>query len=121
MPTLYVLSAVVYAERDGRILLLQRAAGAALDGPVVSPRAARPIPESFPKMRPAASCSRRAVCEIDGDLELVGVYPICVYGHDCLQVSYRGVCVDGDVVFSDEHDGEQWVSPADMRRCSPTK
>ena len=31
-PTLYALAAVVYAERDGQILLLKRAAGSALAG-----------------------------------------------------------------------------------------
>ena len=31
-PTMYMLSAVVYAERDGQILLLKRAEGSALAG-----------------------------------------------------------------------------------------
>jgi hypothetical protein len=53
--------------------------------------------------------------EIVGDLEIVGAYPMWVYGGDCLQLSYRGRVGDGDVVLSHEHDGAQWRDPVDVR------
>ena len=52
---------------------------------------------------------------IDGDLEIVGCYPMFVYGYDMLQISYRGRIAAGDVTISHEHDGARWVKAADMR------
>lgn len=55
--------------------------------------------------------------EPDGDLELVGAYPMFLYGHDVLQLSYRGrVAGAGGVVLSAEHTGARWVRPADLRQ-----
>jgi 8-oxo-dGTP diphosphatase len=112
-PTLYALAAVVYAERDGKILLLKRAGGA-LSGQWFLPGGA-----VEPGERPETA-ARRELCEetgldIVGDLELVGAYPIWVYGGDCLQLSYRGTLTDGEVVVSDEHSGARWVDPVDQR------
>lgn len=53
--------------------------------------------------------------QIDGELEIVGVYPMWVYGVDCLQISYRGAVRDGEVLVSHEHEGAQWVDPAEYR------
>jgi hypothetical protein len=53
--------------------------------------------------------------EIDGDLEIIGAYPMWVYGGHCLQVSYRGRLRDGEVVVSAEHEGARWVDPVEYR------
>jgi 8-oxo-dGTP pyrophosphatase MutT (NUDIX family) len=53
--------------------------------------------------------------DVDGDLELVGAYPIRVYGGDCIQLSYRGRLRDGEVVVSSEHSAARWIDPVDMR------
>ena len=54
--------------------------------------------------------------EIDGELEIVGCYPMRVYGYDTLQISYRGRVADGaDAVVSHEHDGARWAKASDMR------
>jgi len=114
VPAFYALSSVVYAERDGQILLLKRAAGTALAGQWYLPGgAADPgeLPEDAARRELFEECGLR----IDGELELVGVYPIFVYGNDSLTVSYRGRVAIGDVALSDEHDGAQWVAAADMR------
>ncbi len=112
-PTMYALSAVVYAERDGRIVLLKRSEGSALAGQWFLPGGMVEAGE-----RPEDGARRELLEEsglrIDGDLELVGAYPMWVYGRDCLQLSYRGRVREGDVALSDEHEGEMWVSPADM-------
>jgi hypothetical protein len=98
---LYGLSAVVYAERGDEILLLRRQAGA-LSGQWFLPGGAverGELPEDG---------ARR-------ELELVGAYPIWVYGGDGLQLSYRAPVRDGDVVVSDEHSAARWVDPVAMR------
>ena len=69
------------------------------------------LPEDAARRELLEECGLR----IDGELELVGVYPMFVYGHDALSVSYRGRVAEGDVALSDEHDGAQWVDAADMR------
>ena len=113
-PTLYALAAVVYAERDGQILLLKRAAGSALAGQWFLPGGA-----VDPGELPEAAAHRELVEEsglvIDGELELVGAYPMWVYGGDCLQLSYRGRVADGEVAISHEHDGAQWIDPVEHR------
>jgi 8-oxo-dGTP pyrophosphatase MutT (NUDIX family) len=112
-PTLYALAAVVYAERDGQILLLKRAGGA-LSGQWFLPGGAVEAGE-LPQDAARRELIEESGLDIDGELELVGAYPIWVYGGDCLQLSYRGTLVDGEVVVSDEHDGARWVDPVEMR------
>ncbi|HEX6419841.1 MAG TPA: NUDIX hydrolase [Acidimicrobiales bacterium] len=110
---LYALSAVVYAERDDEILLLKRAGGA-LSGQWFLPGGAVERGEL-----PEAAARRELVeetgLEIEGELELVGAYPMWVYGGDCLQLSYRGRVAAGDVVVSHEHEAARWVDPVGMR------
>jgi 8-oxo-dGTP pyrophosphatase MutT (NUDIX family) len=54
--------------------------------------------------------------EIDGDLEIVGCYPMRVYGYDTLQISYRGRIREGtEAVVSHEHDGARWAKASEMR------
>ena len=112
-PTLYGLAAVVYAERDGQILLLKRAGGA-LSGQWFLPGGAVE-PGELPEAAARRELVEESGLDVDGELELVGAYPIWVYGGDCLQLSYRGTLAEGDVVVSDEHEGARWVDPVDMR------
>ena len=113
-PAQYALSAVVYAERGDEILLLQRAEGSAMAGQWF-------LPGGFvePGELPEAGARRELFEEggvhIDGDLEIVGCYPMYVYGYDMLQISYRGRVAAGDVTISHEHDGARWVKASDMR------
>jgi 8-oxo-dGTP pyrophosphatase MutT (NUDIX family) len=115
VPQQYALSAVVYAERGDEILLLQRAAGSALAGQWYLPGGLVEHGE-----RPEEGARRELLeesgLEIDGELEIIGCYPMRVYGYDTLQISYRGRVRDGvDAVVSNEHDGLRWVKPSDMR------
>ncbi|MGH9234200.1 MAG: NUDIX hydrolase [Acidimicrobiales bacterium] len=110
---LYGLSAVVYAERGGEILLLKRAGGA-LAGQWFLPGGAVERGE-LPEEGARRELVEESGLDIEGELELVGAYPIWVYGGDCLQLSYRGRLRDGDVVVSHEHDGARWVDPVTMR------
>ena len=110
---LYAMSAVVYAERDGKILMLKRAGGA-MAGQWFLPGGAVERGE-LPEDGARRELVEETGIDIDGELEIVGAYPIWVYGHDCLQLSYRGPATDGDVVVSHEHEGARWVDPVELR------
>ena len=112
-PTLYTLASVVYAERDGKILLLKRSGGA-LSGEWFLPGGAVD-PGELPEDAAARELFEESGLRIDGDLEMIGAYPIWVYGADCLQLSYRGTVAAGDVILSHEHEGQRWVDPVDIR------
>jgi len=113
VPPMYALSAVVYAERDGQILLLKRAMGA-MEGQWFLPGGAVEENE-LPEEAAARELLEESGLAIDGELELVGAYPMWVYGANCLQLSYRGTVTSGDTTMSDEHHEAQWVDPAAMR------
>jgi 8-oxo-dGTP pyrophosphatase MutT (NUDIX family) len=115
VPQKYALSAVVYAERGDEILLLQRAAGSALAGQWYLPGGMVEHGE-LPEDGARRELMEESGLELDGDLELIGCYPIRVYGHDVLQISYRGTIALGyEAVISHEHDGFRWVKASDMR------
>jgi 8-oxo-dGTP pyrophosphatase MutT (NUDIX family) len=114
-PAMYALSAVVYAERGDEILLLKRAEGTALAGQFFLP-GGLVEPGELPEDGARRELMEEAGIEIDGELELVGCYPIHVYGYDMLQLSYRGTVAEASAVrISHEHDAAQWVKAADMR------
>jgi 8-oxo-dGTP pyrophosphatase MutT (NUDIX family) len=110
---LYGLSAVVYAERGDEILLLKRQMGA-MAGQWFLPGGAVERGE-LPEDAARRELVEETGLDVDGELELVGAYPIWVYGGDCLQLSYRGRIRDGDVIVSDEHSAARWIDPASMR------
>ncbi len=113
-PQMYALSAVVYAERGDEILLLQRAEGAALAGEWFLP-GGMVEPGELPEAGARRELAEEAGVAI-GELEIVGCYPMEVYGYDTLQISYRGAIVDNAaIVISHEHDGARWVKASDMR------
>lgn len=114
-PAQYALSAVVYAERGDEILLLQRADGSALAGQWFLP-GGMVEPGELPEEGARRELLEEAGVEIEGELEIIGCYPMHIYGYDTLQVSYRGRLADGaEAVISHEHDGARWAKAADMR------
>jgi 8-oxo-dGTP pyrophosphatase MutT (NUDIX family) len=114
-PARYALGAVVYAERGDEILLLKRAEGSALAGQWFLPGGMVERGE-LPEDGARRELREEAGVEIEGDLELVGCYPIHVYGYDTLQLSYRGrLTDDAEAVVSHEHDGARWAKASDMR------
>jgi 8-oxo-dGTP pyrophosphatase MutT (NUDIX family) len=114
-PAMYALSAVVYAERGDEILLLKRAEGTALAGQYFLP-GGLVEPGEHPEDGARRELLEEAGVEIEGELELVGCYPMHVYGHDMLQLSFRGAVREGsDVRISHEHDAAQWAEPGQLR------
>ncbi len=109
----YPLGSVVYAERDGKILLLKRVHNAGFGGQWFMPGGAVDAGEG-PEEAAIRELREESGLEITGDLELVGAYLCFIYGRDTLLLSYRAE-VTGEVEISDEHEGAQWVDPLDMR------
>jgi 8-oxo-dGTP pyrophosphatase MutT (NUDIX family) len=107
------LATAVYAERDGKILLLKRAGGA-MSGQWFLPGGAVERDE-LPEVGARRELLEESGLEIDGELELVGAYPLWVYGGDCLMLSYRGRVAPGDVLVSHEHHAARWIDPRDHR------
>ena len=107
----YRLSSAVFAQRDGKILVLKRAVGEAVGGWYL-PGGALDAGEDI------ETCARRELFEEcglvpDGPLVCVGVAHMHVYGADSLQVLYAADCTRGDVVISNEHAGYRWLDPVD--------
>ena len=114
-PARYALSAVVYAERGDEILLLQRAEGSALAGQWFLP-GGMVEPGELPEEGARRELLEEAGVEIDGELEIIGCYPMFIYGYDTLQISYRGrLAAEAEAVVSHEHDGARWAKATDMR------
>lgn len=109
----YALGTALYAERDGQILLLKRAAGSAFAGQWYVPGGAVD-PGETPDEAVVRELREEAGLEVTAEPELVGAYFARLYGRDVLMLSYRAP-VEGDVVLSPEHDGARWVDPLDMK------
>jgi 8-oxo-dGTP diphosphatase len=110
---LFGLATAVYAERDGKVLMLKRAGGA-MSGQWFLPGGALDRDE-LPEDGARRELAEESGLDIVGELELVGAYPMWVYGGDALMLSYRGQVTDGDVVLSHEHSGARWVDPVEQR------
>ena len=110
---LFGLATAVYAERDGQVLMLKRAGGA-MSGQWFLPGGALDRDE-LPEDGARRELIEESGLDIVGELELVGAYPMWVYGGDALMLSYRGPVTDGEVVLSHEHTGARWVDPVDQR------
>lgn len=112
-PQLYGLGTSVYAEREGRILVLKRAGGAAVGAWYTPGGVLDPGEEP-------AECARRELFEETGlaptgPLELVGLIPMHVYGADTFLVAYACECRDGEVKLSHEHTASRWIDPLEYR------
>ena len=112
----YALSAFVYVERDGQLLVTKRQGGAgaglwARPGGILEPG------ETFEE------CAVRELHEEtglspSGPLNLIGLCQIKVNGHDVVQAHYACECTEGEVVIDAEHSAFRWVDPEQFRERS---
>ena len=110
---LFLVSAGVNLERDAKILVLKRAAGA-LVGFWGIPSG---LMEHGETPEQAARRELREEAGLTaGPLTLVSVTTMQIYGHHCIRLLYAGVADDGDVKLSHEHSAAQWIDPAEYRR-----
>jgi 8-oxo-dGTP diphosphatase len=112
-PKLYGIGTSVYAERDGKILVLKRAGGAAA-GAWYTPGGVLDPGET------PAECARRELFEEtglapSGPLSLVGLIPMHVYGADGFIVAYACACAEGEPKLSAEHTAARWLDPLEYR------
>lgn len=111
---LFLVSASVHLERDGKILILERAAGVLigfwsmpgglLDAGETPEEAARRELFEEAGLRPA------------GPLALVGAIAIHVYGHHAIRLLYAAKAADGEPRLSHEHSGARWIDPHEYHR-----
>lgn len=112
LPT-YALSTAIYAERDdGSIILLQRAEGTAMAGFYFLPGGLVDEGEE-PFAAAARELREETGLEFAEAPQMVGCYPMWIYGRDMLQLSFRGR-VAGEANLSHEHTAHRWVAPADF-------
>ena len=112
-PATFHMGANVYAERDGKILLLKRAGGA-LSGQWYIPGGMVDAGE-VPEQAAIRELREESGLEPDGPLELIGLFPMFLYGHEVLLASYACRVKDGEVAVSHEHDGARWIEASAMR------
>ncbi len=106
----YVLSTAIYAERaDGHILLLQRAEGTAMAGTFFLPGGIVD-PGETPWDAAERELREESGLGFVGQPQMVGCYPIFVYGSDFLQLTFRG-SVGGELATSHEHTNHRWMDP----------
>ena len=111
-PDTFALSTAVYAEgQDGRILLLKRAEGSAMAGTYFLP-GGMVDPGETPWEAAARELREESGLEFSAPPQMVGCYPMFVYGRDFLQLTFRGP-VAGDVSTSHEHTDHRWVDPGE--------
>jgi 8-oxo-dGTP diphosphatase len=111
---LFLVAAGVYLERDGKILVIQRATGV-LVGFWTIPGGILDRGES------PADAARRELFEetglrTAGPLTLIAVTAFPVYGHDAIRLVYAADAAEGDVRLSHEHSGARWIDPHEYRR-----
>lgn len=112
-PALFRLSAALYVQRDGQILLLKRAVGEGT-GAWYPPGGGVDAGEDI------EDAARRELFEEaglapNGALTPIGVVQMHVYGFDSLQVFYACDCPEGEVTLSDEHSAARWMEPRAYR------
>jgi ADP-ribose pyrophosphatase YjhB (NUDIX family) len=107
------LAAAVFAEREGRILILKRAIGE-MTGSWYVPGGAVESGESL------EAGALRELREESGLVPTGPLHPVAhailpVYGAESLQVFYAASCAEGDVVLDHEHSAFRWIEPEDYR------
>jgi 8-oxo-dGTP pyrophosphatase MutT (NUDIX family) len=112
-PQLFGLSASVYAQRDGKILILKRAGGEVTGGWYI-PGGGHEHGEDLEKTA-IRELQEESGLVPDGPLTLIGLVPMRVYGGDAVQASYAADCTTGEVVISDEHSAARWIEPSEYR------
>ncbi|MEX2236830.1 MAG: NUDIX domain-containing protein [Dehalococcoidia bacterium] len=112
-PGVFRLSAAVYVEREGKILLLKRQGGE-LSGAWYLPGGAVDEGET-PEQAARRELFEEAGLVPAGKLRLIGLTPMHVYGTESIQITYACESPEGEVMISHEHSGFRWMDPREFR------
>jgi 8-oxo-dGTP diphosphatase len=107
------LAAAVFAQREGKILILKRGGGE-LTGAWYLPGGTVDKGEDF-ETAAVRELFEESGLVPSGPLTLIGVVPMRVYGRDAMQAVFAADCLDGEVVVSHEHTGFRWIDPREYR------
>lgn len=112
-PRTYRLSAAVYALRDGKIAVLERAGGAmvgfwSVPGGMVDP-GEDPLTAALRELHEESRLTP------SGPVEYLNVFPLQAYGANILRFMYVAPCEDGEIVLSHEHSAGDWLTPQEYR------
>ncbi len=113
MAGLYGISATVFVEKGGEILILKRGLGEA-KGSWYMPGGGIEEGET------TEDCARRELREetglsIDGPMHLIALTPMHAYDHDLFAAAYACSYTGGNVELSHEHTDFRWVNPVEYR------
>jgi 8-oxo-dGTP diphosphatase len=98
----------VYAQRDGKILILKRAMGDFVGGWYL-PGGAVDVGEEDREAAGRREQVEEGGLTPTGPLTLIGTQVMPFYGVPTIDVVFACDCVDGDVVLSDEHSAYRWI------------
>jgi 8-oxo-dGTP diphosphatase len=107
------LAAAVFAQREGKILILKRGGGE-LTGAWYLPGGTVDKGEDF-ETAAVRELFEESGLTPNGPLSLIGLVPMRVYGRDAMQAVYAADCAEGDVHISHEHTGFRWIDPREFR------
>lgn len=107
------LAGAVYAQREGKILILKRGGGE-MTGAWYLPGGGVDRGES-PEQAAVRELREEAGLTPAGPLTLIGLVPMRAYDRESVQAVYACHCPDGDVVLSHEHTGFRWIDPREYR------
>lgn len=110
---LFLIADSVFAERDGKILILKRAGGEMkggwdVPGGIVE-RGETPELGAMPELEEEKGLRP------SGPVRLVGVTAMPLYGQEAVRVMYAAACEEGGVVLRDEHEGFRWIEATEYR------
>ena len=112
-PATFTASAAVFAQREGKILILKRAGGE-MSGAWYIPGGMVDEGE-WPEQAARRELLEETGLAPSGPLTQIGLVPMDVYGGYSLEVTYACDCADGEVAVSDEHEGHRWIDPREFR------
>ena len=112
-PQTFALGTAVFAQREGKILLLKRALGA-LAGSWYLPGGSLDPGETLEECA-ARELREESGLEASGPLSLIGLVPMYIYDREFMIVAYACDCA-GEVKLSEEHSDFRWISPEEYRK-----
>jgi 8-oxo-dGTP pyrophosphatase MutT (NUDIX family) len=112
--------AVCAVIRDGdRVLAMRRAAHKDAGAGLWETVSGRVEPDEDPLLAMQRELAEETGLEVALDPRPIDAYVVRRNATPMCVLVYRGVRTGGEVVRSDEHDDHAWLTPAELRACTP--